>query len=154
MKYCPVIEDIVLEDDCRGCDECRLQDDEEEGVFIMEKQNSMMFNEYAERVIYSDFTGSVEHFINYAQKPEENKRLLNHLNSQINYMSTLLLCYTNIGNNYNLATIIKNIRRNIERIALLHPYHHSESIDIIKELLTEIRKNHPARTRKVNMRLF
>ena len=27
MKYCPVIEDIVLEDDCRGCDECRLQDD-------------------------------------------------------------------------------------------------------------------------------
>lgn len=29
MRYCPVIEDIVLEDDCRGCDECK-QDDEEE----------------------------------------------------------------------------------------------------------------------------
>lgn len=29
MRYCPVIEDIVLEDDCRGCDECRLDDDEE-----------------------------------------------------------------------------------------------------------------------------
>lgn len=27
MKYCPVLEDIVLEDDCRGCDECRKPDD-------------------------------------------------------------------------------------------------------------------------------
>lgn len=119
----------------------------------MKKQKSMMFDDYAERVIYSDFTGTVEHFINFAQKPNTNKMLLNHLNSQINYMSTLLLCYTNIGNNYNLATIIKNIRRKIERIALLHPYHVYESIDTIKTLLTEIRNNHPAKTRKT-MRLF
>ena len=121
------------------------------GVFIMEKQSSLMFDDYAERVIYSDFTGTVEHFVNFAQKPNENKMLLNHLNSQISYMSTLLLCYTRIGQNHNLAITIKEIRRKIKRIALLHPY--SESIDTIKELLTEIRKNHPARTRKT-MRLF
>lgn len=30
MRYCPVIEDIVLEDDCRGCDECKRDDEEEE----------------------------------------------------------------------------------------------------------------------------
>jgi len=29
MRYCPVLEDIVLEDDCRGCDECRRDEDEE-----------------------------------------------------------------------------------------------------------------------------
>lgn len=118
----------------------------------MEKQSSLMFDDYAERVIYSDFTGSVEHFINHAQEPNANKILLQHLNSQINYMSTLLLCHTRVGQNHNLAIAIKEIRRKIKRIALLHP--HSESIDAIKELLTDIRKNHPARTRKVNMRLF
>ena len=30
MRYCPVIEDIVLEDDCRGCDECKRDNEEEE----------------------------------------------------------------------------------------------------------------------------
>jgi len=30
MRYCPVIEDIVLDDDCRGCDECKRDNEEEE----------------------------------------------------------------------------------------------------------------------------
>lgn len=29
MRYCPVIEDIVLDDDCRGCDECKKDNEEE-----------------------------------------------------------------------------------------------------------------------------
>lgn len=111
------------------------------GVFIMEKrQDVLMFNDYAERVIYSDFTGTIEHFINHAQKPNANEILLHHLNSQINYISTLLLCYTNIGNNNNLTTTIKEIRRNIDRITVLHPYHNENNIDLIKSLLIQLKK--------------
>lgn len=110
-------------------------------------EEKLMFDEYAERVIYSDFTGTVSFFLKCAQKPNA-KMLLNHLNSQINYMSTLLLCYTNIGNNNNLETTIKEIRRKIERIALLHPHHDDNNIELIKSLLNLIKYNHPAKTKK------
>lgn len=30
MRYCPVIEDIVLDGDCFGCDECKKDNEEEE----------------------------------------------------------------------------------------------------------------------------